>query len=260
MDPQAIREAVAHLALPELSPDEPCRYSPAEAPHGERDGCDGMGHLFSPDGSFAGACPCFTESRKRGLVAGYMQAIDDAVVKTLGRADPTRLAIGAGTRLWWPGESPLTPGVIFSGVPDSGKTIAGHYFTIRLIEHLRQGAVYAPARKIGRYIRQRASPNPAESERAWERLAMLEDRIERGFIVHLDDLGRESPTDAVTQQMAEIISTIHEAKTPCVVSTNFDAVAVGLRYGKEIRSRMEEKGWLTPVKCVSEGDRLKGEN
>jgi len=77
------------------------------------------------------------------------------------------------------------------------------------------------------------------------------------WIIVIDDLGRERNSGTMPQYVADIIAAIYERRTRAIITTNLSSRQVGDRYGSEIRSRLLDSAWITPIRCTGDDLRIR---
>lgn len=261
MERMDITEAIRGLSLAPPGSDIPpeiCPYSDRADPHPPIEHCEG-GHLIG-DGGYHGMCPCYVAYRQRRNVETYLDQFGHDMRTQIVNARHDTGAMALVIREWWSADepSPRTQALLLSGEPGTGKTLAAHATAIRLIRTTGRRAHYVAARDIGRWVSDLASPDAGVSLGARDHIDTIYDRMDPDrWIIVIDDLGRERNSGTMPQYVADIISAIYERRTRAIISTNLSSRQVGDRYGSEIRSRLLDNNWITPIRCTGDDLRIR---
>lgn len=238
--------------------EEICPFSDPAQPHPRKLNCED-GYIID-EGGFRGFCSCFLAYKQRRNTENYLDQFGTELRLEIMRADYDRGALKLVLENWWPSQAklPKTRAMILSGEPGTGKTIAAHASAVRLMQKTTKRVLFLSARNIGKWLGNLTSTDPLISQQARESLEMIYESIDpERWIFVIDDLGRERETGAVPQNMADILAAIYEKRMILILSTNLTSKQVGERYGSEIRSRLLDLAWITPIRCTGDDLRIK---
>jgi DNA replication protein DnaC len=216
------------------------RTDPAGTPQPCRLGiCDGSGWILGPE-DVARPCECrsrmVSQARLRGIDSVIpskyrgvsferppVTQMDDFVVKRV-RDYCTNLSenLDSGRGMW------------FFGSPGTGKTTLAMLISRTALQTGRSVAIYSLPKLLTR-IRQTYNAEAGEQSYSelFERLAAVD-------LLHIDDLGVESRTEWVLEQLYALINERYERQRSLIVTTNFEDDELEEQLGPRIISRLTE--------------------
>jgi DNA replication protein DnaC len=132
-------------------------------------------------------------------------------------------------------------GLWLFGGSGTGKTTLAMLVSRTALDAGRSVAVYSLPKLLTR-IRRTYDDAPGEQSYAelFERLSMVD-------LLHLDDLGTESRTEWVLEQLYSLINERYEARRSLVVTTNYEEEDLRKTVGDRIVSRLAEMCYPLPL-------------
>ena len=132
-------------------------------------------------------------------------------------------------------------GLWLYGDPGTGKTTLAMLVSRIALERGRSVAIYSMPKLLAR-IRRTYDADPGEQSYAqlFERLATVD-------LLHIDDLGAESRTEWVLEQVYALINERYESQRSLVVTSNQDYAGLEASLGSRITSRLGDMCELLPL-------------
>jgi DNA replication protein DnaC len=208
--------------------------------------CDGSGWILGPE-DVARPCECRQRTISRARLRGVASVIpakyrgvsferppvtqmDRRVVSVVSDycADVTG-QLDAGRGLWLHGD------------PGTGKTTLAMLVSKTALEHGRSVAIYSMPKLLARI---RRTYDGGVGEQTYDQLF---ERLSTVDLLHIDDLGAESRTEWVLEQLYALINERYESERALIVTSNHDYESLEEQVGTRVVSRLSDMCEALPL-------------
>ena len=210
-----------------MSDDAPC-------PHGR---CDGSGFVIDEATNTASDCTCrpmrISRAKSRRLEARLPQKYRDVAFERFPVTEMPEDVVRQVQRFTRDIDKHLDEGkgVWFVGDVGTGKTTLAMLVSKAALAAGRSVAIYSLPRLLNLVREAMVSP---------EGKMDLLDRLSSVDLLHLDDVGAESTTEWVLEQLYSIVNTRYEEERSLVITTNLDPDQLAEQIGHRTVSRIIE--------------------
>ena len=210
-----------------MSDDDPC-------PHGR---CDGSGFVIDEATNTASDCTCrpmrISRAKSRRLEARLPQKYRDVAFERFPVTEMPADVVRQVQRFTRDIDKNLDQGrgVWFVGDVGTGKTTLAMLVSKAALAAGRSVAIYSLPRLLNLVREAMVSP---------EGKMDLLDRLSSVDLLHLDDVGAESTTEWVLEQLYSIVNTRYEEERSLVITTNLDPDQLADQIGHRTVSRIIE--------------------
>ena len=206
----------------------------SDCPHGR---CDGTGFVIDEASNTATDCTCrplrISRAKARRLEARLPQRYRDVAFDRFPVTEMPGPVVQAVRRFTREIDGNLDEGrgLWFMGDVGTGTTTLAMLVSKAALDAGRTTAIYSLPRLLN-VVRESIGSNEGKLE--------LLDQLATVDLLHLDDVGAESSTDWVLEQLYSIVNTRYEEERSLVVTTNLDPEQLAEQIGARTVSRIIE--------------------
>jgi DNA replication protein DnaC len=206
----------------------------SDCPHGR---CDGTGFVIDEATNTATDCTCrplrISRAKARRLEARLPQRYRDVAFDRFPVTEMPAPVVQTVRRFTRDVDRNLDEGrgIWFMGDVGTGKTTLAMLVSKAALAAGRTTAIYSLPRLLN-VVRDAIGSDEGKLE--------LLDRLATVDLLHLDDVGAESSTDWVLEQLYSIVNTRYEEERSLVVTTNLDPEQLAEQIGERTVSRIIE--------------------